>query len=210
MAHLDLTKLPVVSNRVSLLRYNPFDEFPSLADLGEISERIYGCNKFTSGKSDEDYPTFLEKANLRAALNELVSLSEMLRAKYPNAIIDKTDLPLLHFFKELRVTNFHIKTFNYGTTEGETVLIGSDGVVGKETYPSSYFIIADCNLNLFTDNLNYKKHYNSHEFERTVEWVATNQEIWGIAHLVEVGLRQYCELIENTIANTRDCGATPR
>lgn len=202
MAHLDLAKLPVVSDRVSLKRYEPFDEFPSLAELGEISERIYGCNRFINTKPDEDFPTFLEKANLRAALNEFVSLSEMLRSKYPIAIIDKTDLPLLHFFKELRVTNYHIKTFKYGTTEGETVLIGSEGVIGKEKYPSSYLIIADCNLNLFSDNFNFMKHYDTTEFEKTVEWVATNQEIWGIAHLVEVAIRQYCELIENTIANT--------
>ncbi|HKR07086.1 MAG TPA: hypothetical protein VJY62_20785 [Bacteroidia bacterium] len=111
MTILDLNKLPQISNITGVLKCDPFQEFPELKDLGEISERIYGCGLFNGSKQDKKYPDFSEKAHLRAALTELVSISEMLKNQFPAITIDNTDLPLLYFFKELRVTNFHVKTF---------------------------------------------------------------------------------------------------
>ena len=122
---LDLNKLPEISYTRGLLQYYPFQEFPELKNLEEVSERIYGCGLFNAAKTDEKYPYFSEKAHIRAALNEFVSISEMLKKDFPNITIDKTDIPLLHFFKELRVTNFHLKTFSPSTIKGTAVMYDS-------------------------------------------------------------------------------------
>ncbi len=203
MAILDLNKLPDIDNIKGILKYDPFDEFSELKNLGEISERIYGCALFNGGGTDDKYPHYLEKAYLRAALNEFVSISEMLKKHPPCIVIDKTDYPLFHFFKELRVTNFHIKTFMPNNIKGTAKIVNR--TTGKTTLKDLIdivnFIIEDCNLKLFSDNENYKRHYATEEFKKTVEWVEQNQRIWGINHIIEAALKQYCQLINVTLTN---------
>lgn len=202
MTRLDLTKLPQISDSTGFLKYDPFDEFPELKGLNEISERIYGCAHFNIAVTDVKYPTYSEKAQLRATLNEFVSISEILTKKYPDITIDKTDLPILHFLKELRVTNFHLKTFTPKIVKGKLVLVNTTtGEKNLGEFEVEHFIIENCNLDLFSENYNYKKYYSSLEFEKTVEWVDENQKAFGITHIVEAALKQYCELIKNTVAN---------
>ena len=99
MITIDLNKLPQISNLRGLLRYDPFQEFPELEKLGDISERIYGCGYFIAGWTDEKYPHYCEKAYLRAALNEFVSINEMLKKTFFNICIDKTDFLYYTFLK---------------------------------------------------------------------------------------------------------------
>jgi hypothetical protein len=188
---IDLGKLPVILDNRSILKYNPFFEFPKLIHLGAISERIYGCNYFISDLSDEAYPTYLEKANLRASINDLVSISELYERE-STLKIDNTDIPLLHFFKELRITNFHIGTFNSTNIENSVRFLDSDIIVN-----TSHLIIQNCDIELFQNNNNYKNRYSSDEFHKTINWVNENQKKWGINLIVEEALKQYCYLINN-------------
>lgn len=204
MTKLDLNKLPEITNSTGLLKYNPFQEFPELINLGEVSERIYGCSLFNYGEKDEKYPNFSEKAHLRAALNELVSISEMLKKLHNNITIENSNLPILHFFKELRVTNFHLKTFNPTHIKGTFLVYNSTtGIINPNHYEAEHYIINDCNTTLFADNNNFLKHYNTQEFITTIEWVNHHQRIWGISHIIEAALRQYCLLIKNTVTNIK-------
>jgi len=86
-------------------------EYPLLINKGDITQRIYGCSNFLNYKVDENNPFLVESAHLRAALNEFVSISEMIKASTDTNInrltIENSNLPLLHFFKLLREVNFH-------------------------------------------------------------------------------------------------------
>lgn len=198
MQYLDLNKLPNISNSIGFLKYDVFQEFPELKDLGEVSERIYGCNHFSGGQPDEKYPYFSEKAHLRASLNEFISVSETIT--YPNLKIENTDFPLFHFLKELRVSNFHLKTFTPKKVAGKAVLLNSiSGEISSEEFEVKHFIIENCHLDLFTSNRNYQKYYSTSEFQTTVAWVDEKQKVWGITHIVEAALRQYCEVIKNAL-----------
>jgi hypothetical protein len=197
MTAINLNKLPIISNEKGWLKYDPFQEFPELKNLGEISERIYGCAHFNGGKADGIYPEFAEKAYLRASLEELVSLSEMLKRKCPEISIENTDLPILHFFKELRVTNFHLKSSNSHKITGRAVIVNSiTNERNSEEFDVNNLVIENCSIDLFTDNKNYVKYYNSAEFKETVKWVEEHQKIWGVSHIIESALKQYCEQIK--------------
>ena len=204
MVNLDIDNLPIIKNQISILRKIPFDKFPKLKELGAISERIYGCWNFNSYNNvDNDLPYFKEKAYLRATLNEFVSISEILKEKYIDISIEKTNIPLLHFFKELRVTNFHIKTFVPNTIKS-TVLLTNKEEVTNENFELELFVIENCDIELFFSNFNYIKYYSSVEFEQIVNWVNKNQYIWGINYIIDFALNQYCELINKTVTNTSD------
>ena len=56
-------------------------------------------------------------------------------------------LPLLHFFKELRVTNFHLKTFNPYKVRGKAVVVDTTtGEVNSDVLDVEHFIIDNCNV----------------------------------------------------------------
>ena len=40
---IDLNKFPVIENSIGLIAFNHFNEFPRLQNLGDITQRIYGC-----------------------------------------------------------------------------------------------------------------------------------------------------------------------
>lgn len=195
MRSLDLSKFPTIPHCQGILKYEIFDDFPELTKLGDISERIYGCSLFIGGEKDNKYPFLSEKAHLRAALNEFVSISEMLKVNYPDLAIEKTDYPLFHFLKELRVTNFHLKSIIPGNSKSRAYSQSLDKEI--EMNP---FIIADCNIKLFESNTNYSKHYKASNFHETVNWVAENQIQWGINCIIEETLKQYCFLIKSDIS----------
>lgn len=194
MRSLDLRKFPKIPHYQGILKYEIFDDFPELTKLDDISERIYGCCLFIGGEKDCKYPFFSEKAHLRAALNEFVSISEMLKVNYPNLAIEKTDYPLFHFLKELRVTNFHLKSIIPGNSKS----IAYSQSLDKE-FEMNPFIISDCNIKLFEGNTNFNKHYKTSDFSETVNWVAENQIQWGINCIIEETLKQYCMLIKSDI-----------
>src|ERR1700676_2989679 len=110
MTNLELNNFPTVENMIPMLNFNHLHEFPALFDKSDISQRIYGCSNFLHFKSDENYPLYLEGASIRAALNEFVSLNEMVKLSPKLNIrmksIENLDIPLLHFFKLLREVNF--------------------------------------------------------------------------------------------------------
>lgn len=198
MKALDLKKLPLISDIRSILKYDPFKEFPELIDHGDVSERIYGCGIFNGGQKDKKYTFFSEKAHLRAALGEFVSISEMLKMNDPDLTIESSDIPLLHFFKELRVTNFHLRSISPNTIKDKYVMCDkSSSTTDSEEFEIESFIISDCNISLFSQNNNYLRNYNSTEFRETIYWVAEQQKIWGITYIIELALRQYCEIIKN-------------
>ncbi|HKR07085.1 MAG TPA: hypothetical protein VJY62_20780 [Bacteroidia bacterium] len=68
--------------------------------------------------------------------------------------------------------------------------------INSNEFEVENFIIDNCNIALFESNSNYSKFYKTQEFEKTIEWVDVNQRIWGISHVIEATLRQYCELIK--------------
>lgn len=202
MTTLDLNKLPKIENRIGVLRFDPLKEFPALKDLGEISERIYGAAEFNGTKPDENYPLLAEKASFRAALSEFVSISEMLKQNHDNLRIDNLDVPLLHFFKELRVTNFHIKSFSPVI---QSTTMTWPGVNYPEDKPFEFeykfLTIGNCNIELFRNNQNYSRFYNNDAFHKVIDWVNEKQDILGITHIFEAALNQYCTLINENVTN---------
>ncbi len=192
MMILDLNKLPV--NAISPLEYNPIVEFPELNNLGEISERIDGCAKFNRLSSSKDLS---ERAQFSATLNEFVSISERLKKDHENISIEKLDYPLFHFIKELRVTDFHLKTLT--RTESTIKITFVSGKTSMPLFEYRILIIDNCNIDLFRGNKNYTRHYATKEFQTTVRLVNQMQRVSGINRIIEIALRQYCELIKNTV-----------
>ena len=80
-------------------------------------------------------------------------------------IIDLNKLPIFHFLKELRVTNFHLKSIESDNSKSTCYIKNLD-----LEFDLNPFIVANCNLDLFINNNNYAKHYNTTEFAQTVKW----------------------------------------
>lgn len=203
MTSLDLNKFPEIENSIGLLVFDHLKEFPTLKNLGDITQRIYGCSTFLySGKSsDKDDYILSRSASLRAALNEFVSLSEMLKASntqnLKNLAIEKMDYPLFHFFKLLREVNFHLNSLqhshsitnvrNYNTTTGE---------IDENIITLKPLIIDSLNASLFQHSRNLK-FYDINQIATITDWVNTNQYQWGIFYILDIALRQYCtELLD--------------
>ncbi len=207
MTHIDLNKFPTVEKVHGFLKYDPFTEFPSLANLGDISERIYGCTRFVFEKADKKYPNWSENANLRAFLNEFSSLNEMLKKSSQPLLrkisIEKIDYPILHFLKLLRNVNFHIKSITGGNTSFQATIINktTNKRVGEEITITLYFI-TNCDFTLF-QNANDIRHYELVDIQKTIEWVDAKQKEHGIYYVFEAALRQYCKLIDSTVANKK-------
>jgi hypothetical protein len=68
VTHLNLNNFPTIENSIGVLAFNHLEEFPLLANLGDITQRIYGCSNFLYYKIDEKNPFWVESAYLRAAL----------------------------------------------------------------------------------------------------------------------------------------------
>ncbi len=198
MTRLDLNKFPEISYKRGLLKYDPFVDFPELKNIGEVSERIYGCSRFNGGEFDNIYPKFVEKAYLRAAINEFVSISEMLKNNHSDITIEKSDIPLFHFIKELRVTNFHLQSIKHSSVINKFVIYNSTSdITNQDEYEMENMIISNCDISLFENNKNFARHYDTFEFKKTIEWVEEKQRIWGISYIIEASLKQYCELIKD-------------
>lgn len=197
MTKLDLNKLPNIENKIGVLRFDPLKEFPALKELGEISERIYGAANFNGAKPDENYPLYAEKSHFRAALSEFVSISEMVKLKSHDLRIDNLDLPLLHFFKELRVTNFHIKSFIPSIQSTNMTWPGVNYPDDRPyEFQYKFLTIDNCDLCLFKDNNNYNNFYKNDTFHSVINWVNEKQGILGITHVFEAALKQYCKLLD--------------
>ena len=205
MTHLDFNKFPIIENVHGLLKYDPFREFPSLDNLGDISERIYGCAEFVGAKPDEARPYWSENANLRAFLNEFSSLNEMLKKSsdllLKNISIEQCDYPLFHFLKLLRNVNFHVKSISGTSTSFQATFYNktTNERWGEEMTITRY-IIADCDFTLL-QNARDIRHYKETDIRTTTNWVDTKQKEHGISDVLESALRQYCKLIESTVAN---------
>jgi len=170
MTKLDLNKFPIIEQFHSLLWYNPFKEFPRLGNLGDISERIYGCMQFIGTKSDESYPYFAEHASVRAFLNDFSSLNEILKdhtqLELRNIAIEKTNYPLFHFLKLLRNVNFHVKSISGGTSSHQVSIYNTTtNKISDEITLTRYFI-TNCNLALL-GNARDIKHYFKSEMQQT-------------------------------------------
>jgi hypothetical protein len=199
MTKLNLEEFPIIRNSISLLAFDHLKNYPHLDNLGDISERIYGCSMFLYYKTDRHKYPFYVSASLRAALNEFVSLSEMLKASNESSLrdisIEKVNLPLFHFFKLLREVNFHLNSLKHSKTTTEVVNFNIEtGKIKDEVYTLTPSIIDSLEISLFKDSNNLK-HYNFTEFNLVVNWVNTNQNHWGIFHILDLALRQYCDLI---------------
>jgi len=203
MTELDLNKFPIIENIHGILVYQPFKEFPELKNLGDISERIYGCGKFLSVKSDTDYPFYSELVTLRAFLSEFTSLSEMLRQNHRNELkilsIENTKYPLFHFLKLLREVNFHLVSVSGGkVTQTYRMQNIETGEIHPTTYQLEHSIIENCTFNLFENSFNVK-HYHKHQLIIVIDWINFQQHEYGIFRIFEETLRQYCRLLSNTI-----------
>lgn len=207
MTNLDLNKFPAIENVSGLLKYDPFKEFSCIHNLGNITERIYGCAKFVGAKPDENHPYFAENAHLRAFLSEFSSLNEVLKGQNQlelnNITIENTDYPIFHFLKLLRNVNFHVKTISGGTTSFQAIFQDkrTKKCWGDEMTITRY-IIDDCNWNLL-QNARDIKHYDRNEIQQTIDWVDKTQKEHGISDVLEGALRQYCKLIESTVVNKK-------
>lgn len=205
MKKLDLNKIPKVPKVASILHFDPFKEFPKLRGLKNTSERIHGCITFISYCSGGKHVDLLTKAAFfRACLNEFASISEMLKVELPQLTIEKQDNPLFHFLKELRVTNYHLKSFKVNQEKIEFSIVNSTNETKSETkdefkFDLEIFTISDCDKMLFESNNNYNRFYSTTEFTETIKWVSDNQMSFGIWFIVELALRQYCELINNSV-----------
>jgi hypothetical protein len=204
MTNLDLNNFPTVENMIPMLNFNHLHEFRSLYDNSDISQRIYGCSNFLHFKSDENYPLYLEGASIRAALNEFVSLNEMIKVS-PNLnirmkSIENLDIPLLHFFKLLREVNFHLNSIGHGKTKVSVRNIDTEsGKIADKIFSFHFTIIENLEIGIFRNLFNFKK-YDSAQIEVVVLWIKENQYTWGINHLLDLALRQYCVEIENVIS----------
>jgi hypothetical protein len=199
MTNLDLNKFPEIENFHGLLKYNPLEEFPELAGLDDITQRVYGCAHFIVYSPASDFPYLSENANTRAYLNEFASLNEILkshnRAEFRRLAIEQTDYPLFHFFKLLRNANFHIRTLLGGAISYQgSILNSQNGVVVEKDLTFTSFVIENCNLTLL-ENVRDIKHYEKSQIEKTIQWVNNKQNISGISYVLEANLRQYCKLI---------------
>ncbi len=207
MTNLDLSKFPEIETIHGLLLYDPFKEFETISQLGDISERIYGCSTFLATHPDEKYPFFSEKAYLRGFVNEFSSLNEILKAhaniELQNISIEKTDYPLFHFIKLIRNINFHIKSIKAGHSTFQAVYVNKiTKEESEEEFTINRFIIDECNIELLKAARDFR-HYKTSDLQKTLEWIETNQKVYGINGILEEALRQYCRLIINTVANTR-------
>jgi hypothetical protein len=204
--HLDFTKVPTFEKSVSILKRDVFERFPDLVSIDDISERIYGCCRLNLRNSDIKFPMYLEKVNLRSSINELVSISEIIKEnrldKFQEAIIEKTDIPMLHFFRILRAINFHINSIDSSFCEIETNWVNNvTGLdVPDSTMTYKLLIISNCDFYLLKKSIMSNK-YKNEELEFLANWVNTHQKIWGINYLVELTLYQMCELIRKGIKN---------
>lgn len=200
MTLLDLNKFPTVENSIGWLAFDHLKEYPLLTDLGDITQRIYGCSNFLNYKIDENNPFLVESAHLRAALNEFVSISEMIKASTNTKInlltIENSKLPLLHFFKLLREVNFHLNSLKYNkTTTDVKNFCPATGEIGNEVFTFTHSIIDQLNASIFTNSKNLK-YYDFEQIKTIAEWVNLKQYKWGIFHILDLALRQYCEEIE--------------
>jgi len=197
---LDLNKFPTVENSIDWLAFNHLQEYPLLTNKGDITQRIYGCSNFLYFNADEKYPFFIESAYLRAALNEFVSISEMIKAssntKINSLTIENSDLPLLHFFKLLREVNFHLNSLQHNkiTTDVKT-LNTTTGEIDDKVYTLTHTTIDNLSVSIFKNSKNIK-HYDSTQMNYIITWVNKNQFRWGIFHILDLALRQYCAEIE--------------
>ncbi len=204
MKKIKLMNLPKIENRASILFIDPLKEFPKLIELGEISERISSTAFYLQNISDKSNQLVAENRHFRAALTEFASISELLKLKYKNLSIENLEYPLLHFFKELRVTNFHIKSFKTSLVEKKMIWSGVYYPNDQEyEFIHSFLIIENCNIELFTSNKNFIKYYNHFAFHSTINWVNENQQILGIKHVFNAALVQYCELIIEKLFNNQ-------
>jgi hypothetical protein len=200
MALLDLNKFPMVENSIGWLAFNHLQEYPSLINKGDITQRIYGCSNFLYYKIDDKNSFSVESAYLRAALNEFVSISEMIKVstdlKLNKLTIENSDLPLLHFFKLLREVNFHLNSFQYNKTTSEVQSFDvTTGEIDKKVFTLRNIVINQLNVSIFKNSKNIK-HYDLTQMSTVTEWVNDKQYQWGIFHILDLALRQYCIKIE--------------
>lgn len=200
MAVLDLNKIPTIENSIGWLAFNHLQKFPLLNNRGDITLRIYGCSRFLYFTVDEKQPFFVESAYLRAALNEFVSISEMLKASTDQEIkkltIENSDLPLLHFFKLLREVNFHLNSPHHSITTNEVNSFNTvTGKIEDEVFTLSHTVIDNLDISIFNNSKNIK-HYDLKQITEITTWVRNNQYKWGIFHILDLALRQYCYEIE--------------
>jgi len=203
MTLLDLNKFPEFENVQGFLKYNPFEEFPELINLGDISERIYGCAEFIWTTGDKQHPFWLENLTLRAFLNEFASLNEMIKAsqneKIRNLAIENVDIPLFHFFKLLRNVNFHVKSSRGGNTEFEARFQNKKtGVVHGDLMKIKRYIISDCSLILLKTARDIR-YYDESDIQYIIDWVNYYQMKQGISNILEETLRQYCKLLKSIL-----------
>lgn len=199
MTNLNLNLFPVIENSIGFLAFEHLKEYPQLNNLGDISERIYGCSKFLYYNTAEKNYLFSESATLRAALNEFVSLSEMLKASndiiLKNLAIEKVSIPLFHFFKLLREVNFHLNSLQHSKTKTAVKNFNTEtGVIDDNIITLTPLIIDRLDITLF-QNSNNLKHYDISQMTQVTNWVNTNQYQWGIFHILDIALRQYCDEI---------------
>lgn len=200
MTLLDLNKFPTVENSIGWLAFNHLKEYPLLTNMGDITQRIYGCSNFLNYKIDDDNPFLVESAHLRAALNEFVSISEMIKVSSDTKInrlsIENSKFPLLHFFKLLREVNFHLNSPKYNkTTSDVKSFCPATGEIGNEVFAFTHCIIYQLNASIFHKSKNLK-YYDLAQIKIITDWVDTKQYKWGIFHILDLTLRQYCEEIE--------------
>lgn len=200
MTLLDLNKFPKVEDSIGWLAFNHLQEYPLLTNKGDITQRIYGCSNFLYYKADENNPFLVESAHLRAALNEFVSISEMIKASTDTKInrltIENSNLPLLHFFKLLREVNFHLNSFQYDkTTTDVQSFCTTTGIIDDKVFTLTHCIIDQLNASIFHKSKNIK-YYDVEQMATITEWVKMKQYKWGIFHILDLALRQYCEEIE--------------
>lgn len=203
MTSISLHKFPDFENKYGLLKYNPFEEFPQLANLGDISERIYGCSEFIGSDGDNDFPFWRENVTIRSFLNEFASLNEMLKDSQDqnmrNISIERLDYPLFHFLKLLRNVNFHVKSTIGSKTEFKARLINRvTGEVHGEVMNISRYIIKDCTLDLLKSARDYK-HYSESDILEIIDWFNARQLEQGVSNILEEALRQYCVLIKGIV-----------
>lgn len=203
MTELNLDNMPAFDGYLPWVRQDIFKEFPELKYLGEISERIYGCSHFLTVKSDLLYPYLRYAAHLRAAITELVSISEFCKKEYGKEsplFIDNSSLPLLHFFKLLRVVNYHLSSFKSSTVAGLFQLQDTEsGDATSSPFTVEFFIISNCSPELFF-NCDNMQHYHASQFNDLLKLVDETQNQYGIFHVLECGLKQYCALIRDHMA----------
>jgi hypothetical protein len=110
--------------------------------------------------------------------------------------IDKLDIPLLHFFKLLREVNFHLTSLAQHSVENEVTTFDTrTGEISDNKFKLQHPVISNCDSSMFKNSKNIK-YYDSRKIADVVEWVKENQNTWGIFHLLDLALRQYCIEIE--------------